>query len=258
MVSATLKSFVRKSGSIVFGRTPHIHKIPFGPNKGLNIFISFDISPRMYFGIDEPWIAALAHQYVKPGDIVYDIGAHIGYTSLLFLRSVGSTGFVHAFEILPSVATTFFQQTMDANGFTNVVVHPVGLSNEEQTIQLSAGETMMASLSGANSDGRKAEQCKTTRLDQFIARQGLPIPSLMKIDIEGAEVDCLMGASDTITRHRPVLIVEFHSLDLLRRGYSLLRSLSYTLMTQHFAVDEQHLNTLTRFHENVLCLPSNT
>src|ERR1700690_1748790 len=113
MLSVTLKSFVRKSGSIIFGRLPHLHKIPFGANKGLSIFICFDISPRMYFGIAEPWIATLVQKYVKSGDIVYDIGAHVGYTSLLFRRCVGAAGYVHAFEIVPSVATTFFQRTMD-------------------------------------------------------------------------------------------------------------------------------------------------
>ncbi len=252
----TIKSYMRKSGAIIFGRTSHIHMIPFGPNKGLKIFMSFDISPRMYFGIDEPWIATLSHQYLKPGDIVYDIGAHVGYTSLVFQRYVGPTGFVHAFEILPSVATNFYQRTMDSNGFKNMVVHPVGLCNEEQTIELSPGDTMMASLNDGTSNRQKAEQCKTVRLDQFIIKEALPIPSLMKIDIEGAEIDCLMSASNTLTNHHPILIVEFHSLDLLKKGYSLLNSHGYTLRTQHSVVNEQFIAPLTRFHENVLCLPS--
>jgi len=84
MLLTILENFGRKSGSIIFGRTPHIHKIPFGPNKGLNIFISFDISPRIYFGIHAPWIATLAQQYAKRGDIVYDIGAHVGYPRFYF------------------------------------------------------------------------------------------------------------------------------------------------------------------------------
>ena len=258
MLSIRLRNFVRKGGALVFGRLPHVHRIPFGPNKGFKIFTCFDISPRMYFGIAEPWIAALVEQYAKSGDIVYDIGAHIGYTSLLFRRSVGETGRVHAFEILPSVAKTFFQRTMEENGFSNVIVHSVGLSNEEQTIQLSMNDTRMAQLSGDNSSQSRSEQCRTVRLDEFISRQGLPIPSLMKIDIEGAEVDCLMGALDTIKARRPVLIVEFHSLDLLRRGHSLLRSVGYELRTRHVEVDEEYLGRLTRFHESVLCAPRAT
>jgi FkbM family methyltransferase len=258
MVPQTFKKFVRKKGAIVFGRIPRFHKIPFGPNKGLKIFISFDISPRMYFGIDEPWIATLAHQHLKPGDVVYDIGAHVGYTTILFRRSIGSSGFVHAFELLPSVATTFFQRTMEVNGFTNVVVHPIGLSNTQQTIALSPGDTMMGNLLGGASNGKDAELCKTTRLDEFITQRGLPIPSLMKIDIDGAEVDCLMGASNTLTRHHPILIVEFHSLDLLKKGYLLLSSYGYALSTRHFAVDDQLIDSFTSFHENVLCLPKRT
>ena len=115
IISIILKNIARKGLSFFFGRTPRIHRIPFGPNRGRNIFISFDISPRMYFGIDEPWIAELAQTKINPGDVVYDLGAHIGYTCLLFAQRVGKTGFVHAFEILPSVAEGFLKKTIQAH-----------------------------------------------------------------------------------------------------------------------------------------------
>jgi hypothetical protein len=86
------------------GRDRAIHRIPFGPNRGRLIYCSITISPRMYFGVDEQWVALLAREYVKPGDVVYDVGAHVGYTTLLFAAHAGH---VHAFELVPSVADEF-------------------------------------------------------------------------------------------------------------------------------------------------------
>jgi len=253
MVSATLKRFVRKSGSLLFGRTPRIHRIPFGPNKGRNIFVSFDISPRMYFGVDEPWIAQLAQRHISPGDVVYDIGAHIGYTILFFASHVGDIGIVHAFEILPSVAEGFLRKTIEANDFNNVVIHPVGLSNVEQTLKLPIGETMMTSLSQVTGKRGRMQQCRTVRLDDYATRSHLPLPSLIKIDIEGAEVDCLLGGLQIIEKCHPKLILEFHSLDLLSKGYTILDSLGYVITTQECIVNKQFLRRIKWFHENVFC-----
>jgi FkbM family methyltransferase len=253
MVPTAIKRFVRKSSSLFFGRFPRIHRIPFGPNKGRKIFISFDISPRMYFGIDEPWIAELAQRHINPGDVVYDIGAHIGYTVLQFVQNVGDAGIVHAFEILPSVAEGFLRKTIEANNFNNVVIHAVGLSNLEQTLELPIGETMMTSLSSGASKGRKTELCKVVRLDDYVALAHLPLPSLIKIDIEEAEVDCLLGALNIIEKCHPLLIIEFHSLDLLSKGHTILDSLGYVITTQKSIVDKQFLQDTDWFHESVFC-----
>jgi FkbM family methyltransferase len=253
MLPAEIKRFVRKSGVLFFGRFPRLHRIPFGPNKGRKIFTSFDISPRMYFGIDEPWIAELTQRHINPGDVVYDIGAHIGYTVLLFTQKVGNTGIVHAFEILPSVAEGFLRKTIEANDFNNVVIHAVGLSNLEQTLELPIGETMMTTLYPRASKGCKTELCKVVRLDDYRVFAHLPMPSLIKIDIEGAEVDCLLGALNIIKKCHPLLIIEFHSLDLLSKGHTILDSLGYVITTQKSIVDKQFLQNTDRFHESVFC-----
>ncbi|MGA3288384.1 MAG: FkbM family methyltransferase [Bacteroidota bacterium] len=253
MISTILKKFVRKGGSYFYGRTPRIHRIPFGPNRGRNIFISFDISPRMYFGIDEPWIAELAQTKINYGDVVYDIGAHIGYTCLLFAQRVGKTGFVHAFEILPSVAEGFLRKTIQANDFNNVMIHAVGLSSMDKTLELAIGATMMASLYSNPIRGDKMELCKTVRLDQYVMREKLPLPSLIKIDIECAEIDCLQGGIEIIKKCRPLLIIEFHNLDLLIKGYNILNSEGYRLITRKNIIDEKFLQSINYFHESVFC-----
>lgn len=255
--SVQFKKFVRNAGGFICGREPAIHKIPFGPLMGWKIFMSIDVSPRMYFGIDEPWIAKLSKKYIHPGDVVYDVGAHIGYTSLLFVQQLGKTGCVHAFEILPSVAKKFLKRTIEANKLDNVVVHSLGLSDKELELDLAIGDTLMANLYSVNT-GKKSELCKVVTLDQYVEQQRIPLPSVIKIDIEGAEISCLSGGIELIKRCMPIMIIEFHSVDLLRRGYALLRPLGYKMVSEDgTVVDDSMLEYLAHFHRSILCLPIN-
>jgi FkbM family methyltransferase len=221
-----------------------MHRIPFGPNRGRLIYCSITISPRMYFGVDERWVASLAREHVAPGDVVYDIGAHVGYTTLLFAPQAGH---VHAFELVPSVADEFLARTVAANALTNVTIHRVGLSDEDRVVELPVSQTMMASLDRIR-QGVRIERCHLVPLDSYAVEQHLPPPSLIKIDVEGAEVHCLRGARELIRRHRPVLVVEFHSRDLLTQGVTLLESLGYRISRRQKAA-------LT-FPESMLCVPS--
>ncbi|MGD8813266.1 MAG: FkbM family methyltransferase [Anaerolineales bacterium] len=249
---------IRKTGTWIFGRNPKTHRIPFGPNKGLKIFMSFDISPRMWFGIDEPWVARSALEHVQSGDVVYDIGAHVGYTSLLYAQRVGNQGVVHAFEILPIVVEDYLQRTIQANSFNNVVTHDVGLSNQDQVLYLPIGETMMTSQESKAGEGQHVEACRITTLDQYVKNHKLPLPNYIKIDIEGAEVDCLVGGEATLRKSKPLMMIEFHSTGLLQSGFSLLDAWGYQLMTKRGVVlDTDMLGNLKYVHESVLCLPKN-
>ena len=122
---------------------------------------------------------------------------------------------------------------------------------------LPVGDTMMGSLFEKNEGGVKPmEECRVVPLDAYIVKHNLPVPSLMKIDIECAEVQCLRGSVELIKKHSPILIIEFHSLELLKEGYAFLGPLGYTLTTEHGILDDDFLHTLHRFHSNVICLPS--
>jgi FkbM family methyltransferase len=218
--------------------------------------MSFDVSPRMWFGVDEPWLARSAMEHIQSGGVVYDIGAHVGYTCLLYAQRVGDDGAVHAFEILPYVEQEFLQRTIGANRFRNITSHPVGLSNREETLSLPIGETLMTSQHAEARDGQRMEACRVLPLDEYVALHDLSLPSYMKIDIEGAEINCLIGGERTIRESTPLMMIEFHSIDLLRNGHSLLSQWGYRLVTERGeSVDESMMRNLTWFHESVLCLP---
>jgi FkbM family methyltransferase len=210
----------------------------------------------MYLGIDEPWIAKLAQSLIKPGDVVYDIGAHIGYTCLLFAQSLAGTGAVHAFEILPSTVE-LLKKTVGANEFNNITVHNIGLGLRTQTVQLAPGPTAMTGIYSAPQEDERTELCKIISLDQYVNENKLPPPSLIKIDIECAEIDCLRGGYELINKYKPKMLVEFHALCLLKEGHQLLESWGYRLIAQDAtAINTEQLGLLKSFHKTVLCLPN--
>lgn len=248
---AALKSIL----GIVLGRRLRTRRIPLGPIRGRKIFLSPQISLRMWFGVDEPWIAQLSQQLLRPGDIVYDLGAHIGYTTVLFAHFLAGTGEVHAFEILPSTAG-LLEKTISANGFQNVTIHVVGTGAEKAVYELPVGPTAMTSLLAKKQPGQTTERVKVVRLDDYQQEMALPLPTLIKMDIERAEIDCLRGSLALIKECRPKMIIAFHSKDLLRQGYDLLTSLDYQLHDQGGQLTSEAIQEIQGpFNYSILCLP---
>jgi FkbM family methyltransferase len=175
---------------------------------------------------------------------------------LLYSQRVGARGEVHAFEILQSIVDGYLDHTIRANDLRNVATHAVGLSDRKETLQLPVGETLMTSQHSPGQSGQRLEACSVVRLDDYAREQKLAPPAFMKIDIEKAEMQCLRGAEGTIREARPRMMIEFHTVDLLREGFALLNAWGYDLHTQRGeAVSPTMLRSLDWFHESVLCLP---
>lgn len=239
----------------ILGNRIRVHRIPFGPIRGRKIFLSPQISLRMWFGVDEPWIARLSRKLISPGDVVYDLGAHVGYTTVLFAAALRGSGAVHAFEILPSTAD-YLRKTVEANGFENVTIHNVGLGSEEAACDLPIGPTAMTSLLAKKEAGQSIQSCQVVRLEDYRRAKGLPAPTLIKMDIERAEIDCLRGSLDLINECRPKMIIAFHSKALLQQGYALLTSLEYDLNDERGPLDLASFDRIPEhFNDSILCLP---
>lgn len=239
----------------VLGNKTRIHRIPFGPIRGKKIYMSPQISLRMWFGVDEPWIARLSQRLLSPGDVVYDLGAHIGYTTALFAQALKGSGEIHAFEILPATAD-YLRRTVEANGFQNVTIHVVGLGAEDAVYDLPIGPTAMTSLLAKAEEGQQTQSCQVVRLDDYWAGKGLAAPTLIKMDIERAEIDCLNGSLELINTCRPIMIIAFHSKALLQQGYSLLTSLDYDLHDKNGPLTPDYFGRIRgNFNYSILCLP---
>jgi FkbM family methyltransferase len=153
-----------------------------------------------------------------PGDVFYDIGANIGFLSLVAARRVTVDGRVYAFEPLPRNAAAIAYNAK-LNGFHMIEVFPeaVGASTGRNELLLAhhIGGAALASA-GPPPDMRGQIEVDVVRLDDAIARRDLLPPSLVKIDVEGAEIDVLRGMTGTLRTHWPTVIYEID--DATREG----------------------------------------
>lgn len=151
---------------------------------------------------------------LEPGDLAVDVGAYKGGYTYWMRRRVGPSGGVLAFEPQPEPAA-HLQRCVDAFRWTNVRVEQFGLSSRPGVRVLlrpgpGRGASPSASLQGASLPAEvESRSIDVDTLDRYLRER--PTPSavrLIKLDVEGHELDVLEGAAETIGRDRPFLILE--------------------------------------------------
>jgi len=144
---------------------------------------------------------------LRPGDMVVDIGAHVGYVSLLASKQVGVHGKVYAFE--PATATrSMLLDHLKLNGATNIEVRTQAISDRAGTVTFNAvteGNLGLSSIRAVH-ESKSSVEVMTARLDDVLV--DLKSLRLIKIDIEGAEQLALNGMPHILKKHSPDLIVE--------------------------------------------------
>ncbi|NSW53044.1 MAG: FkbM family methyltransferase [Anaerolineae bacterium] len=190
-------------------------KVAAGGLKGTKLYLNLRTEKDYWLGTYEPELQKAVQMYFKPGMVVYDIGANIGYISLLFLRAVGTTGHVYAFEALPANVERLKQNLIPSGALHKVTVFHAAVINQETPVEfLVHSSTSMGKALG--SAGRKDAHYESTiqvpgiALDTFVSTQQLPKPDVIKMDIEGGEVLAIEGMRVTLTTHHPLLLIELH------------------------------------------------
>lgn len=169
----------------------------------------------------------LIQKTLRPGDCFFDIGANVGYMSLVASQFVGDQGQVHCFEPLPNLAR-ILRQTMSANGLTNVHVVEAAVSATSGTSTMAAMRDSAYShlIAGARdvdaSHGGWSEvQIRTVTLDDYVARRPGNMPRLIKMDIEGSEVEAFDGGGALFSdRNGPDVICEVGATHLARFNHT--------------------------------------
>lgn len=180
----------------------------------------------------EPHVTRVMRPLLQAGTVMLDIGANIGYYTLLAASRVGNTGKVMAFE--PSVANcTLLHKSLQANHFENVVLHNVAVAETASVVGFRMHDSNGSILPEPLSP--HAEHVRAVTLDQVLGDE--PRIDLIKMDIEGAEGRALQGMHRVIQRCRPVIFTELNP--------SALQAVSS--MTP-----EEYLNQLRAF-DYVLC-----
>ena len=166
----------------------------------------------------EPEITGIFKQHLRPGMGVLDIGANIGYFSLLAASLVGPTGFVQAWEPSNDNVKVLFASCL-VNRFENVEVIQAAASEKNQVFRYFRNSTNgnVADVREAlPEDMLTAETVMGLCIDDFVPASAHI--DLVKIDVEGHEYKALLGARRTLERCQPVIVTEFSPPSLQGRS----------------------------------------
>lgn len=159
--------------------------------------------------------------YLQPGMVVFDLGAHHGFYTLLAANLVGPTGKVIAFEPSPSERRKLIWH-IHLNRCHQVKVEPFALSDREGTMEFYLTRDNSAnSLSPPEISPIVGKVIvPVTTLDAYCQSNGIERIDLVKMDVEGAELLVLKGARQVLSKMRPVIIMEVSHRTTARFGYN--------------------------------------
>jgi FkbM family methyltransferase len=177
-------------------------------------------------GMHDREVAALIQRVGQPGMTVLDIGAHLGYFTLLCARLGGAGSRVWAFEPSPALNPILRRNIIENGAAAEVRIVPAAVGDRVGTATLfaGAGDSMLSSLHPAAASGSKparADPVPCTTLDACAGSEGWPRIDLVKIDVEGHEVAVLTGMR-ALTRRNPgiAVIVELNERTLAATGHT--------------------------------------
>lgn len=154
---------------------------------------------------------------ISQNDVVWDVGANVGYFTKKFSDKVGQNGLVYAFE--PAVST---HATLASNcsAYENITCKNIGLSNQSGNLSFRDSGIENDPTNGLVDDGTPgAVVVVVVTGDELVINKSIPVPNVIKIDVEGFEVDVIQGMRDVL--RNPTLkkiFVEVHFLEMSKRG----------------------------------------
>jgi FkbM family methyltransferase len=146
-------------------------------------------------------------EHTRAGTTAYDIGAHAGFYTLLLARTVGKSGRVIAFEPWPAIAAQCLEH-VQLNHLSNVVVVPAAIGGARGLASFEAGPS---SSTGALATTQTATRVACFTLDELVDGGYFPVPSVVKLDVEGGEGEVLSGAQTLLRGHTVTWFVALHS-----------------------------------------------
>lgn len=183
-----------------------------GVGKGLRFNIANSHSAFL-LGSHETDVQSILATILKPGMVYFDVGANVGFFAVIAARLVGEKGSVVCFEPLPANVRQI-EYNAGLNAFSNMTTRPeaAGGTNRTETFCTSLEPTWgkLATV-GKTPDKPLGEiTVQVRRLDDLCGSGEIRYPDLMKIDVEGAETEVLAGAFETISKSRPLIVMELH------------------------------------------------
>ncbi|MDP2005235.1 MAG: FkbM family methyltransferase [Rubrivivax sp.] len=201
-----LASIYRRLG---WRRGSGIGTLSVGVGAGLRLDPSTS-NPDYATGANELPVQQALAQHLSSGGVFYDVGANIGFLTLIGARLVGPAGRVLAFEPVPRNAAAI-RRNAALNGFATIQVIEKALTRRsgigELALAAYAGGAVLAEVD-TPPDSAGTLSVELASIDDLVELSGYPAPGFVKIDVEGAELDVLEGMERTAARCRPVILCE--------------------------------------------------
>lgn len=193
-----------------------VHAINAGPAAGLRIEVSLPLDKAIWAGTYEREFTSAISAAVRAGDVCFDVGGYRGY--IAGVMALAGASRVVVFEPLPANQLAL-RKLCDLNPELPIELKPIAASDKdgstwlEVMADLSMGKLETSQFqAGATSKGRI--EIESSRIDSLIERGEIPPPNIMKVDVEGAELEVLRGARGVLGSGRPILFLEAHSAAL--------------------------------------------
>ncbi|MFH1154556.1 MAG: FkbM family methyltransferase [Pseudomonadota bacterium] len=184
-------------------------RIISGVGAGLKFNIGMS-NPDYALGINELPVQHAFKKFIKSGDIVYDIGANIGFFTMIAAMLVEKTGYIYAFEPVTGNVENILKN-IKLNNFLNITVIDRAVSSstgkEDFYLTKNYGGHTLSSVA-CPPDVIAKIIIETVSIDELIAEKKIMPPDIIKIDVEGAEIDVLKGMVNTLKQYRPTVIYE--------------------------------------------------
>ncbi|MCK4665630.1 FkbM family methyltransferase [Candidatus Dependentiae bacterium] len=195
-----------------------------GLNKGFLWIVGSGVH-SYWLGFFEKEIQDIFKSILKKGDIFFDIGAHVGFFSVLASRIIGNDGKVFAFEPYPR-NICYLKEHININHLKNIQVY-------EDAVMDKVGEMyFQIDTDRAKAQGKVADsgdfKIKTVSLDSLYQEGKIPLPNSMKIDVEGGEVLVIKGAISILKEAKPIIILSTHGEEVHKKSLTLLKELGYS------------------------------
>jgi FkbM family methyltransferase len=208
-------------------------KIAAGDLAGYTIVLDMQIDKDYWLGTYEPELQTALRELIPPGAIIYDVGANIGYVSLLLAKATGQNGHVYAFEALPGNVEQW-RRNVVLNGmearlslYAGAVTRSAG--PVRFLVHASGGMGKAAGSAGRSDQYQSEISVPGISLDEFVYGQGNPPPQVIKMDIEGGEVLALPGMQRVLTQARPLMLMELHGPKSSRAAWETLTAAGYSI-----------------------------
>ena len=166
----------------------------------------------------------LLDQNFRDGCTVLDVGTNIGFYTLTLAKALQGRNYqIHCFEPNPGTFE-LLEKNLEANGLPNIHLNQIGLGKEDSTFQLVFHTKNLGTANIYQSPAAKGGQTveiQVRPLDDYCAEQGISGVQVIKVDIEGAELDFLKGASQTLAASpKLVMMMEIVEENCKRAGYT--------------------------------------